>query len=175
MIQTVFSALCLALLGGCGDMSSVFKGPSQDLSTFEAGTIPLPSPIDTLLPARLRVHPFSAIKMLDAKSGYGLDVRVEALDAFDDTTKAFGSFRFELYSYIAGTTDPKGGRLITWEVPLGDPKVNMVHWQKMDRNYRFRLQWGGGVAPGQRYVLVVIYTSPYTKRIEVEHQLVVNK
>ncbi|MCE5276618.1 MAG: hypothetical protein ABFD92_03940 [Planctomycetaceae bacterium] len=155
-------------------MSGVFKGSSQDLTTFEAGSIPLPSPIDTMLPAKLRVHPFSAIKLLDAKSGYGLDVRVEALDAFGDTTKAFGTFRFELFSFVPGTTDPRGGRLITWQVPLGDVKSNMMHWQKMDRNYRFRLQWSGA-EPGAQYVLVVYYSSPYTQRIEVQHQLVAEK
>ena len=49
MIQTVlWGVFCLALLGGCGDMSSVFKGNTQDMTTFEEPPIPLPSPIDTM-------------------------------------------------------------------------------------------------------------------------------
>lgn len=181
------AALCLSvavLVGGCpggpgqdSALDSALKGTAQQPKGYEAGDIiPLPSPIDLLLPTRIRIHPFTGIRQLSEKSNdMGLDVRVEALDAYEDTTKAYGSFRFELYNHIPNEVDPKGGQLATWEVPLTNPKINISHWRKIDRNYQFKLRWGHGLGVGQRYVLVVVFASSYTERLFAQYVFTTGK
>ena len=145
-------------------------GPTD---TSPAGIQPAPAPLNLLLPTKIRIHPFTGTRTFEEAGNIkGLDVRIEALDAWDHTTKAFGNFRFELYRFMPNSTERKAGKMITWEVSLTDPKDNFVHWSSINRAYEFKLQSDQGIAVGERYVLVAVFTSPYTKRLFAERVFV---
>jgi len=134
----------------------------------------VPEPLHLLLPHEVRIHPFTGTRTFDEAGGVrGLDVRVEAKDAYGDMTKAFGDFRFELYAFRANSPDPKGRRLMVWRESLLDPKDNLMHWGGMvARRYQFRLQWDQPIPVGRKLVLTVTFTSPFTERLTDEHVFV---
>jgi hypothetical protein len=153
------------LLAGCdgAGMSGGFTAaPSSGAST------PVPAPINLTLPKTVKIHEFTTTRTFDELGGIpGIDARVEALDAFGDTTKAFGDFRFELFKFKPNAPDPKGLRLGVWEEKLLDPKVNRTHWDEINRAYQFKLKCDKdcGLGVGDKYVLVVTFSSPFSNRL----------
>lgn len=127
---------------------------------------PVPEPIDLLLPQEIRLHPFTGTRVFSADGGItGIDVRVEALDAFGDATKAFGEFRFELYAYAPYRPDHKGKQLAIWPANVESPKVNRAHWNSIARTYHFKLEWKNPIPVGQKFVLRAIFQSRFTPRL----------
>jgi len=134
--------------------------------TSQQARVQIPRPINLLLPREIKLHPFTGTRTFDAAGGIrGIDVRVQALDAYGDATKAFGEFRFELFEFVPNRPDPKGNRVNLWNNDLLDPKVNLVHWDPITRTYAFKLQWFNGIPVGERFVLTVTFASPYTDRL----------
>jgi len=147
------------LLGGCPPPA---PAPSD-----------VPYPINLTLPKTIRLHPFTGTRVFDDAGGTrGIDVRVEALDHYGDSTKAFGRFRFELYEFLPRSADPKGRRLSAWDIDLNDPRANFVHWDGITRTYQFKLQWGRGIPVGERFVLVAVFVSGHTDLLEDERTFV---
>ncbi len=153
------------LLGGCegGAMpGAIVAAPSSEAAT------PVPAPINLTLPKTIKIHEFTTTRTFDEFGGIpGIDARVEALDAFGDTTKAFGDFHFELYKFKPNTADSKGLRLGVWEEKLLDPKVNRTHWDEINRAYQFKLKCDKdcGLGVGDKYVLIVTFSSPFSNRL----------
>jgi hypothetical protein len=127
----------------------------------------VPEPIHLLLPQRIRIHPFTEARTFDESGGVrGVEVRIEALDAYGDATKAFGQFRFELYRFRPQSPDPKGPRVVAWPaIDLVDPEANAIHWDSVTRTYEFRLQWGRSIPVDYKFVLVAVFDSPFTERM----------
>lgn len=153
--------------GGCiEEMKKLFHpGPPRDAT-------PVPPPLHLLLPAAIDIHPFTGTRTFDAEGGVkGIEVRVTPRDAYGDATKAFGTFRFELYEFHANRADPKGERRAFWDVSVMDPKVNRVHWD-VSLTYKFRLEWDQAIPVGRRFVLVAIFSSPFTKRLFAERKFI---
>lgn len=147
---------CLAL-GGCGGAG---RGGSSGISQQ------VPVPVNLTLPKQVRIHPFTTIRSFDeGGQTQGLDVQIESLDSFGDSTRAFGEFRFELYTYKPNSADPKGKRVAVWTQPLLDPAVNAQHWDRIKRMYEFRLQWDQPIPEGRRYVLLTVFSSPFGPRL----------
>jgi len=159
---------CIAMLiSACGTYTPIdtYTKTPEDDPRGGRGPIPIPDPIGLLLPTDIRIHQFTQAGTLDEEGKHtGLDVQVEAFDGFDDACKAFGVFRFELYSFVPNSTDPKGGRLASWELVLTDPKINLAHWQPIDRRYRFKLDGAPMTTPTGKLVLTVTFTSDYTRQ-----------
>lgn len=130
----------------------------------KAETQSVPYPISLLLPKEIRVHAFTGTKEFDNKTK-GIEVHIEAHDAYGDATKAFGEFRFELYAFRPQNPDPKGKLLGTWTEPLYDAKTNALHWWSVSRTYIFKLQYDQPMTQGQEFVLVAVFSSPYTPRL----------
>ncbi len=127
----------------------------------------VPHPVDLLLPQTIRVHPFTGTRTFDEAGGIrGIDVRIEAVDAYGDATKAFGTFRFEMYHFVPNSLDPKGQRIATWTEDLLQPRKNVLHWDKITRTYQFRLQWDQAIPVGKKFVLLAYFTSPFTSRLD---------
>jgi len=134
-----------------------------------AATGSVPYPLTLVLPKTISIHPFTGMRTFDDAGGTkGIDVRIEAKDSYGDTTRAFGDFRFELYSFKPNSLDPKDVKLATWDVGLMDPATNMLHWDNITRTYQFRLEWSRPIPPGQQFVLVAVFSSPYTERTFAE-------
>jgi len=126
----------------------------------------VPEPVDLLLPHSLRIHPFTGTRTFDETGGVrGIEVRLEALDAFGDSTKAFGDFRFELYAYHPDQPDHRGRQINIWDISLSEPRSNAIHWDKVHRNYLFKLRWDEPMQVGRRFVLGAVFTSPFTDRL----------
>jgi len=164
----ICAVLLAALVAGCGDMKWDWglKRPAVEYSQT------VPKPLDLLLPKAIRVHPFTGQTFDEADGAKGIDVRIEAIDAYGDATKAFGNFRFEMYHFVPNSIDPKGDRIATWDEPLLEAKDNLLHWDKISRMYIFKLQWDRAAPMGKRVVLVVSFESPFTKRLTDEREFV---
>ena len=131
----------------------------------ELADVKVPAPLHLLLPRAIRIHPFTGTRTFDEAGGVkGIDVRVEALDAYGDATKAFGKFHFVLYQYQPDSPSPRGPRVATWEEDLLDPEKNLVHWDAITRAYAFKLQWYRAIPVGQKFILAVDFSSPFTAR-----------
>ena len=126
----------------------------------------IPAPINLLLPRAIKIHPFTGMRTFDAKGGVrGIDVQVETLDAYEDSNKAFGEFRFELYAYQTDQPGNKGKQLAMWQEDLLRPRKNLLHWNKLNKTYQFKLRWDKPLPAGQQYVLVAVFSSPFTQRL----------
>jgi hypothetical protein len=125
----------------------------------------VPRPLHLLLPRGLRFHFFTKTNRTfdDAGGIRGMEVYLQTRDAFDDSNKAFGQFRIEMYTHQPRSEDPKGSQVAVWTVDLADPMDNLKHWDSNARAYRFKLEWKRGVPVGQKFVLVAVYTSPFRK------------
>ncbi len=53
-----------------------------------------------------------------------------------------------------------------------DAKINAKHWREIPPCYEFHLQWSNAIPVGQRFVLVVVYTSPFSERKSDQHVFV---
>ncbi len=169
-IRSVLSVFALTLssvlIGGC---EMIFSKPGAQPPAAEV----VPEPINTLLPTQIRIHPFTGMRVLSEKGNIkGIDVRIEAIDAFGDTNKAFGQFRFELYQFKPNSPDPKGARLAVWNENVEDFESNRRHWSSIARTYQFKLAWNHPIPVGQKFVLVTVFQSRFTERLFAERMFV---
>ncbi|MHC4982306.1 MAG: hypothetical protein ACYTF6_03950 [Planctomycetota bacterium] len=166
-----------AMSGGCEAIKGALE-ELNELSLETKGSPPqqpqaVPAPINLLLPRKIRIHPFTGTRTFGEAGGVqGIDVRIEVRDAFDDPQKAFGDFRFELYSYRAHHPDPKAKRIAVWKESLMEAKKNLTHWDTIAKRYQFKLQWQQPIPIGQRFVLVATFSSPFTERLHHEQVFV---
>ncbi len=162
MISQSFGRMA-ALLLACAAVVGNLAGcqPSPPISQAVA------YPISLTLPKEVRIHSFTGTKVFGEgdKAVRGLEVHIEARDAYGDPTKAFGDFRFELYSFAPMSPDPKGNLITRWNVSLLEPKNNAVHWWNVSRTYVFQLRSDTPLKAGQQFVLVTTFSSPYTERL----------
>ena len=167
--------LLLALLAAAGPIGCQSNWMSgfwpRDPSPPLPGSVEVPEPLNLLLPSEIKIHSFTGTRTFDEKAGgvRGIDVRVEAIDAYGDSTKAFGDFRFEIWTYIPNSLNKKGTQLSTGSESVRQPRKNLVHWDKCARAYRFKLKWDQSIPVGQRFVLVAVFESPFTQRLYNDH------
>ena len=162
------AALLLAVAGCDGQRPGLLDAPAAP----PAGDVEVPAPLDLLLPREVRIHSFTGTRTFDQQGGgvRGIDVRVEAIDAFGDSTKAFGEFRFEMYAIGAGGR--VGKQLTVWQESVLDVEKNMLHWDPISRAYRFKLQWDRSIPVGRRFLLKAVFISPFTERLFAEREFV---
>ncbi len=126
----------------------------------------VPEPIHLLLPETIRIHSFTGTRSFDAAGGVkGIEMRIEARDHFDDPAKAFGTFRFELYTHREGAPGERGNQLDVWTVDLSEPRRNVLHWDDITRTYQFKLKWTYPIPIGAKFVLDAYFQSPFTERL----------
>jgi len=157
----VIAVLSGGAIGGC----NFFGRPSP------GGQVP--EPINTMLPKTVRLSPFTGTKTFSEAGGVrGIDVSLQAIDSYGDPTKAFGNFRFELYEFRPNNQDPRGDQVGVWEEDLLKPERNLLHWDNIAWAYKFKLKWRRSLPVGQKYVLVVVFTSPFTERKFAQREFV---
>jgi len=133
--------------------------------------IDVPQPVNLLLPKSINIHPFTVTRTFDKGGGIrGVDVRVEAFNAFHEATKTFGSYRFEIYTFKSNSLEPKRTLCAIWEIEpsLLDPRENLRYWNRSQQMYEFKLQWDKPIPVGQKFVLVAVFTSPFTPRLTAQ-------
>lgn len=145
-------------------------------SPHQQSRTPVPSPLDALLPTQIMIHPFTGTRTFDEDDRpVGFEVRIKALDRYDDPTKAFGEFLFILYTYRPQSENPRGARLGLWREQLMDPDKNQLHWDPISQSYKFNLSHTGRLLTGHRYVLEVYFTSPFTERLAAKRVFVADQ
>lgn len=158
-------ALLIVLVGGC---NGSFQ-PNRPAAARQN----VPEPLNALLPTQIRIHPFTGTRAFSEKGDVrGLDVRIEAIDAYGDANKAFGKFRFELYQFTPNSPDPKGARVAVWNVNVEDFKTNRRHWNKVHQTYQFKLAWN---RPILKFVLVAVFQSRFGGRLFDERVFVTGR
>ena len=125
----------------------------------------VPEPINQLLPKEIVIQAWTGTRVFAEAGGInGIDVRIQAKDHFGDFTKAFGSFRFELYHHRSGP-DPKGERIAVWNEDILNAGQHRNHWDKYLPGYQFKLGWTQPIAFGRKFVLQVTFESAWTERL----------
>ena len=123
----------------------------------------VPSPVNLLLPHKMKAHGFSQIR----KNREIVDLYITAIDAFNDGTKAFGDFRFELYELDTHAIGPdKKGKLVDrWEVVgLDNPELNATYWDSMTTSYKFVRQTPRKLK-ANKYILEGCFKSRFSSKI----------
>ena len=123
----------------------------------------VPRPINLIIKKKMKAHGFTQIQ----KNRRDIDLYIKAIDAFQDGTKAFGDFRFELYeldTHAIGS-DKKGKLVDRWEcVGLDDPKLNATHWDRTTSSYHFKLQTPRKLK-ADKYILSGCFKSRFSSKI----------
>lgn len=163
LLSTLFTAAGL----GCEDGGRLLPTKGGLASHVEQ----IPHPIDLLLPKKLEIHPFTQTGAFDDSPG-GIHARIQARDAFDDPTKAFGTMRFELYAFKPQHHGPRGARIGQWEISIAKPDRNLTHWNRHFRSYEFKLGSNVPLVTGRRYVLVATFISPFTPRLSTQREII---
>jgi hypothetical protein len=118
-------------------------------------------------PQQMKIHPvFTKVSDWtgDGKPD-GIEVLAELRDSFGDTTKAAGSFVFELYAHQPNSADPRGPRVANAFVgPVDTPDTQRQRWSSTARCYAFRLEFPNASAR-QSYVLNATFTPVGSKRL----------
>ena len=152
----------MAILGGCDAMPWFSPKLTSEPPIHEK----VPEPIDTLLPAEIIIQAWTGTRVFAEQGGIsGIDVRIQAKDSFGEFTKAFGTFRFELYHYQPTAPDDKGERIAVWNEQVLNARQHLQHWEKFLPGYRFKLGSNQPIAIGRKFVLQVTYDSPWTGRL----------
>jgi hypothetical protein len=131
----------------------------------------VPHPINLLLPQEVAIHPFTRLSGFGDGKG-GVHARVKALDSFGTETRAFGTFRFELYEAKKQSLERRGKRLADWEINLDEPDQNLLHWDRHTRSYEFKLGWDHNLTPGRAVILTASFTSRFTPRLNDEREII---
>jgi len=132
----------------------------------------LPATLRRLLPEGMKIHFFTKERVFDPAGGIrGIEAHVQMLDGQGDSTKAFGTFRFQMYRHDPTHPRGRGALLATWEEDLREPQKNHRHWDDFHRTYQFNLDWGQAIPVGQTCLLVAVFQSPYTERLFAETKL----
>lgn len=128
--------------------------------------VEIPEPVNALLPRQILIHPFTGTSVFsEAGDIKGIDVRIEARDAYGDNTKAFGQFRFELYHFKPNSLDPKGALIAVWNENIDNLKKNRLHWKKVHKLYQFKLALSQAISSQTKFVLAAVFQSRFTDRL----------
>lgn len=155
ILRLVLVGLCVASTGCFADGTS---------GTSSGGTSAAREMFD---PVELRVHKvFTKVSDWngDGKPD-GIEVLAELHDRFGDTTKAAGSFVFELFAYQPNSADPRGPRLANAFVgPIDTVETQRLRWSNTSRCYAFRLEFADA-SDKRNYVLAATFTPVGGKRL----------
>jgi hypothetical protein len=103
-----------------------------------------------------------------------INLFVSLLDSFGSQIKSPCIFRFELYSRVPRSSEPKGGRIKIWpDVNLIAPKINNEYWRDFLRAYEFNLPFEPQAE--QSFILEVTCICPNNKRISSEFSLKISE
>jgi hypothetical protein len=91
-------------------------------------------------PVKVDIMPLTEFAAADGNKPSKIKVYVSMLDAFNCQMKTPAVFRFELYSMVPHSTEPKGKRIHVWsDIDLKNQAKNNEHWRDFLRAYEFDL------------------------------------
>ncbi len=152
----VFAVMSLLFLAGTGCQPAELS-PKTDIASNK---------LSAFGPVKLNIMPLT--EFTDGKKQ--IKVYVSLLDSFDCQVKAPAVFRFELYSKVPRSAEPKGQRIILWpDIDLTDAAKNNEHWKDFLRAYEFNLPFQP--ESGKSYILQVTSLCASGRRLSAEFTL----
>lgn len=150
--------LLLLIFTGCEPAGT--KLPSKPDSSL--------GPLAEYGPAKVDIMPLTEFAAIG--NDEMIKVYVSLLDAFDCQIKTPAVFRFELYSIVPHSAEPKGRRILLWpDIDLNDAAKNNEHWKDFLRAYEFNLPFEPKA--NQSYILQVTSICQDGKRISADFTL----
>ena len=117
------------------------------------------------------VEPFTRVKSFDDDDiPDGIELLLQAVNSFGARgLMMVGHLRVDLYEHVPASGDQKGRRLEHWQIPLSTAEQQLEHWNDITQMYEFLLQVDPApIAPADRYVLAVTYSSPLGEHLTDE-------
>lgn len=149
--------ICLSLSAGCQ------KGQEMNIAKLPPDRAEMAG---YYLPSQIEILPFTKPGSFDAKGlPDGISAVVRPADVLGDPVKAYGTMRFELYSYVPTSALHKGEQLMVWTQTLNTPADQRKYWDRVTQSYQFQLAWRQLLQPNKRYVLEVTYENPAGTRL----------
>lgn len=155
---------CLAVIGLCGTGCLPAVRSTDIDARHDAVSLAMPSRIEI-------VAPFTRIKSLSQGSEPdGIELLFQARNAMGNPgLMVVGTVRIELFEFVPGSADCKGGRLDRWNIELLTEEHQRRYWNRLTQMYEFRLGVDLAAIPrAQKYVLLVTYTSPFGEHMTDE-------
>lgn len=119
-------------------------------------------------PVSMRVYPSSKLTVTEAGQPL-LEARIEFLDAANDTVKAVGKLRFELYR---GASAGRGAKIYHWDVEMLTQAQNESYYDSITRAYLFQLQLDDLPRKDDEVTLAVTYLpAEFGPRLKATTQL----
>jgi len=151
----------LAVGAGCAAPRT--KGGADAAPTAPKAQAPVSS---LFAPRAVEIHPFTVLAVDPNTQAWILEARVRLLDALDDTTKAAGFFRFELYEApLVTSKKDRQRRLEVWHVDLDGIEAHRRHYDPITRTYVFRLRPTHPPSLKTRYRLHAQFTDTTGRRL----------
>ncbi len=153
-------ALALLVAGGCFDWK-------MDEPPEHGRPAPEPTPDEPtwrVKPVAMRIYP--STRFVVSGEDAVLEARVQFFDEAEDTTKAVGQMRLELFEARIGESVLAGRRLHTWEIPLRTLKANETHFDPITRAYLFRLRVSGADLAQRRLLVKATFLPVNAERLE---------
>ena len=118
-------------------------------------------------PRNVGIMPLSEVTMSSNGSEGHVRAFVSLHDSFNCQQKWPAVFRFEIYTRLFRTAQPKGKRVYIWpDIDLTDAKENNSYWQDFLRAYEFDLSFDAN--GGKDYILQVTCIIDEKRRISAE-------
>lgn len=153
---------CLSLLVGCQ------KGQKMNLANLAPDKAEMAG---YYLPSQIEILPFTKPGSFDVKGlPDGINAVVRPLDVMGDPAKAYGTMRFELYSYVPTSGLHRGEQLMVWNQTLNTPTDQRKYWDRVTQSYQFQLAWRQPLQPNKKYVLEVTYENPAGVRLMNDYE-----
>jgi hypothetical protein len=119
--------------------------------------------------AKLEITPLTGF-VVGGERANRIKAYVSLLDSSDCQIKSPGTFRFELYAHVQGSSEPKGERVALWpDVDLTEAGENSSCWRDFLRAYEFNLDFEP--QHDGRYILEVTCLCPTGRRLSDDFAL----
>lgn len=155
--------LAAGLLAGCSDARPA-KGKIARMPADKAELM------GYYLPTQIEILPFTKPASFDARGlPDGINAVIRPLDSLGQPAKAYGSVRFELYTFVPASGLEKGKQLMVWSQDLSTPTDQRKYWDSVTQSYQFQLLWHQPLEPNKKYVLQVVYENPAGTRLSSDY------
>jgi len=129
----------------------------------------IPKNVWVVAPVKLRIYP--STRIIHEDDQLILEARIEPLDEMDDSIKAVGWVRVELFRQDQAGNPAIGHRLYNWEISLLSLAEQQQYYDPITRSYSFRLRLDEQDLPRQGLILQALFMPIEGDRLEARVRL----
>jgi hypothetical protein len=130
--------------------------------------------LSLLMPASVNiVGPFTRFCSFDHDGPFeGIELLLQPINSFGDPVNIAGGLIVELYAFQKASGDNRGAKLEQWDIVIATERDQREYWNRTTSMYEFQLEFNTvSLAPGEKYVLEVIYNTPLGEHMLDDHVL----